>query len=117
MEEKIAFDKGIEEVKEITNEVVLSDCRFVPIHRSQPLGNGTRTVSKGNLFIEGYIQHNIEYRVSNTQNKAAIHPNRLCQNIVLELIIQMLQVQKLKYCLTGKVMEGYRNLSLNSNKK
>ena len=37
MEEKIAFDKGIEEVKEITNEVVLSDCRFVPIHRSQSL--------------------------------------------------------------------------------
>ena len=59
---KIAFDKGIEEVKEITNEVVLSDCRFVPIHRSQSLGNGTRTVLKGNLFIEGYIQHNIEYR-------------------------------------------------------
>ncbi|UKJ44074.1 BC_2427 family protein [Lysinibacillus sp. ACHW1.5] len=96
MEEKIAFDKGIEEVKEITNEVVLSDCRFVPIHRSQSLGNGTRTVLKGNLFIEGYIQHNIEYRVSNTQNKSAIHPNRLCQNIVLELIIQMLQVQKIK---------------------
>ncbi|KGR87722.1 BC_2427 family protein [Lysinibacillus boronitolerans] len=96
MEGKIAFDKGIEEVKEITNEVVLSDCRFVPFRRSQPLGNGTRTVSKGNLFIEGYIQHNIEYRVSNTQNKAAIHPNRLCQNIVLELIIQMLQVQKIK---------------------
>lgn len=96
MEEKIAFDKGIEEVKEITNEVVLSDCRFVPIHRSQSLGNGTRTVLKGNLFIEGYIQHNIEYRVSNTQNKSAIHPNRLCQNIVLELFIQMLQVQKIK---------------------
>ncbi|WP_342544454.1 BC_2427 family protein [Lysinibacillus sp. FSL K6-4013] len=96
MEEKIAFDKGIEEVKEITNEVVLSDCRFVPIRRSQSLGNGTRTVLKGNLFIEGYIQHNIEYRVSNTQNKSAIHPNRLCQNIVLELIIQMLQVQKIK---------------------
>lgn len=96
MEEKIAFDKGIEEVKEITNEVVLSDCRFVPIHRSQSLGNGTRTVLKGNLFIEGYIQHNIEYRVSNTQNKSAIHPKRLCQNIVLELIIQMLQVQKIK---------------------
>lgn len=96
MEEKIAFDKGIEEVKEITNEVVLSDCRFVPIHRSQSLGNGTRTVLKGNLFIEGYIQHNIEYRVSNTQNKSAIHPNQLCQNIVLELIIQMLQVQKIK---------------------
>lgn len=96
MEEKIAFDKGIEEVKEITNEVVLSDCRFVPIHRSRSLGKGTRTVLKGNLFIEGYIQHNIEYRVSNTQNKSAIHPNRLCQNIVLELIIQMLQVQKIK---------------------
>lgn len=96
MEEKIAFDKGIEEVKEITNEVVLSDCSFVPIRRSQSLGNGTRTVLKGNLFIEGYIQHNIEYRVSNTQNKSAIHPNRLCQNIVLELIIQMLQVQKIK---------------------
>ncbi|WNN74906.1 hypothetical protein RKS58_16120 [Lysinibacillus capsici] len=107
MEEKIAFDKGIEEVKEITNEVVLSDCRFVPIRRSQSLGNGTRTVLKGNLFIEGYIQHNIEYRVSNTQNKSAIHPNRLCQNIVLELIIQMLQVQKIKVLFDWQGIGGF----------
>lgn len=96
MEEYIAFDKGIKEVKEITNEVVLSDCRFVPIHKSQTLENETCTVLKGNLFIEGYIQHNIEYTVSNKPVETDIHPNQLCQNIVIELVIHLLQVQKIK---------------------
>ncbi len=96
MEEYIAFDKGIKEVKEITNEVVLSDCRFVPIHKSQTLENETCTVLKGNLFIKGYIQHNIEYTVSNKPNETDIHPNQLCQNIVIELVIHLLQVQKIK---------------------
>lgn len=106
MEEYIAFDKGIEGVKEITNEVVLSDCRFVPIHKSKILENGTCTVLKGNLFIEGYIQHNIEYTVSNKPNETDIHPNQLCQNIVLELVIHMLQVQKIKVLFDGQCSGG-----------
>ncbi|MEA0554975.1 hypothetical protein U1P98_10330 [Lysinibacillus irui] len=106
MEEYIAFDKGIKEVKEITNEVLLSDCRFVPIYKSQTSDNGTCTVLKGNLFIEGYIQHNIEYTVSNKPNETDIHPNQLCQNIVLELVIHMLQVQKIKVLFDGEGFGG-----------
>jgi len=106
MEEYIAFDEGIKEVKEITNEVLLSDYRFVPIYKSQTSDNGTCTVLKGNLFIEGYIQHNIEYTVSNKPIETDIHPNQLCQNIVLELVIHMLQVQKIKVLFDGEGFGG-----------
>ncbi|WP_260982675.1 BC_2427 family protein [Lysinibacillus fusiformis] len=96
LEEFIEFDKGIIGVKEISNKVVLTDCRFVPIHLSKSLGNGTCTALKGNLFIEGYIQQNIEYTFPDTPNESVIYSNHLCQNIVLELIIHMLQIQKIR---------------------
>lgn len=102
LEENIVFEKGIVEIKDISNEVVLTNCRFVPIQFSRSLGNGTCTALKGNLFIEGYISQNIEYTESCTknavpaQNESLIHSNQLCQNIVLELIIHMLQVQKIR---------------------
>lgn len=96
LEEFLEFDKGIVEVKEISNKVVLTDCRFIPIHLSKSLGNGTCTALKGNLFIEGYIQQNIEYTLPDTSNESVIYSNHLCQNIVLELIIHMLQVQKIR---------------------
>ena len=48
-------------IKEISKEVVLSNFRLVPTVFSQSLNNGTRTVLKGNLFIEGDICQTIEY--------------------------------------------------------
>ncbi|MGE6516579.1 BC_2427 family protein [Lysinibacillus sphaericus] len=99
LEENIVFEKGIVEVKDISNEVVLTNCKFVPNQFSQSLGNGTCTALKGNLFIEGYIHQNIEYTAFHTrnavpaQNESLIHSNQLCQNVVLELIIHILQVQ------------------------
>ncbi|MFJ7920289.1 BC_2427 family protein [Lysinibacillus fusiformis] len=96
LEEIMEFEKGIVGVKEISNKVVLTNCRFIPIRLSQSLGNGTCTAIKGKLLIEGYIEQNIEYSALNTQNESITHANRLCQNIVLELIIHMLQVQKIR---------------------
>ncbi len=102
LEEFIQFDKGIVGVKDISNEVVLTHCRFVPSQFSQSLNNGTCTALKGKLFIEGFINQNIEYTTFHTTNavptqaESLIHSNQLCQNIVLELIIHMLQVQKIR---------------------
>lgn len=102
LEENIVFEKGIVEVKDISNEVVLTNCRFVPNQFSQSLGNGTCTALKGNLFIEGYIHQSIEYTAFHTkdavpaQNESFIHSNQLCQNVVLELIIHILQVQQIR---------------------
>ncbi|MGE7111967.1 BC_2427 family protein [Lysinibacillus sp. NPDC047702] len=102
LEEYIDFEKGIVGIKDISSEAVLTNCKFVPNHFSKTLGNGTCTALKGNLFIEGYIHQNLEYTNSYTgneipvQNNSFIHSNRFCQNIVLELIIHMLQVQKIR---------------------
>lgn len=111
LEEFMIFEKGIVEVKEISSEVVLSNCRFVPNRFSKSLGNGTCTALKGNLFIEGYIHQNIEYISSHfgdeipVQNKEFIHSNQLCQNIVLDLIIHMFQVQKIQVSMANKSLE------------
>ncbi|MFJ3388522.1 BC_2427 family protein [Lysinibacillus sp. NPDC086135] len=102
LEEKILFEKGIEGVKDILNEVVLTNCRFVPNQFSQSLGNGTCSALRGNLFIEGYIHQSIEYTASRigkavpAQNESLIHSNQMCQNIVLEIIIHLLQAQKIR---------------------
>ncbi|MFT9817969.1 BC_2427 family protein [Lysinibacillus sp. NPDC056185] len=102
LEENIVFEKDIVEVKDISNEVVLTNCRFVPTQFSQSLGNGTCSALRGNLFIEGYIHQSIEYTASHTgnavpaQNGSLIHSNQMCQNIVLEIIIHLLQAQKIR---------------------
>lgn len=102
LEENIEFEEGIAGVKDISNEVVLTDCRFVPNQFSQSLGNGTCSALKGNLFIEGYIHQSIEYTASHTgdvvpaQNESLNQTNQMCQNIVVELVIHMLQAQKIR---------------------
>ncbi|MEB2279259.1 hypothetical protein LAV73_04470 [Lysinibacillus xylanilyticus] len=102
LEEKIVFEKGIEGVKDISNEVVLTNCSFVPHQFSQSLGNGTCSALRGNLFIEGFIHQSIEYTASHignavpAQNESLIHSNQMCQNIVLEIIIHLLQAQKIR---------------------
>ncbi|MGE7998771.1 BC_2427 family protein [Lysinibacillus sp. NPDC093190] len=102
LEENIVFEKGIVGVKDISNEVVLTNCSFAPTQFSQSLGNGTCSTLRGNLFIEGYIHQSIEYTASHignavpAQNESLIHSNQMCQNIVLEIIIHLLQAQKIR---------------------
>ena len=95
LEENVAFKEEVMRIKEISKEVVLSNFRLVPTVFSQSLNNGTRTVLKGNLFIEGDICQKIEYTAFSNRNTESVTPlNQLNQKMVVELIIHILQVQQ-----------------------
>jgi hypothetical protein len=102
LEENVVFEEEIMKINEISKEVVLTNCKFIPTQFSPSLGNGTYTALKGNLFIEGYIQQNIEYTAVYNRNTDSIqkdpvtHLHQLCQKIVLDLIIHLLQVQQVR---------------------
>jgi hypothetical protein len=108
LEEDVVFKEEIMKVNEISKEVVLTNCKFVPTQFSPSLGNGTCTALKGNLFIEGYIHQNIEYTAVSNKNTRSIqkdpvtHLHQLCQKIVLDLIIHLLQVQPIRVRFDGK---------------
>ncbi|MED1559422.1 BC_2427 family protein [Bacillus paramycoides] len=112
LEENIVFEEKVIRVKEISKEVVLTNCKFIPSQFSQSLGNGICTVLKGNLFIEGYIHQNIEYTAFNNgngdsiQKKSVTHLNQICQKIVLDLIINLLQVQQVRVSNDGKIFKS-----------
>lgn len=99
---EICLDDNVEleevmQVKKISKEVVLTNFRLVPTAFSPTLNNGTRTAVKGILFIEGYINQKIEYTASQNQNKESITPmTHLSQKMAVDLIIHILQVQKIK---------------------
>ncbi|MFJ8457414.1 BC_2427 family protein [Bacillus paramycoides] len=112
LEENIVFEEKVIRVKEISKEVVLTNCKFIPSQFSQSLGNGICTVLKGNLFIEGYIHQNIEYTAFNNgngdsiQKKSVTHLNQICQKIVLDLIINLLQVQQVRVSHDGEIFKS-----------
>ncbi|PFM57657.1 hypothetical protein COJ48_27715 [Bacillus cereus] len=112
LEENIVFEEKVIRVKEISKEVVLTNCKFIPSQFSQSLGNGICTVLKGNLFIEGYIHQNIEYTAFNNgngdsiQKKSVTYLNQICQKIVLDLIINLLQVQQVRVSHDGKIFKS-----------
>lgn len=108
LEEDVVFEEEIMKVNEISKEVVLTNCKFVPTQFSPSLDNGICTALKGNLFIEGYIHQNIEYTAVYNRNTGSIqktpvtHLRQLCQKIVLDLIIHLLQVQPVRVRYDGK---------------
>jgi hypothetical protein len=108
LEEDVVFEEEIMKVNEISKEVVLTNCKFVPTQFSPSFDNGTCTALKGNLFIEGYIHQNIEYTAiynrneGSTQKEPVAHLRQLRQKIVLDLIIHLLQVQQVRVSYDGK---------------
>ena len=95
LEENVEFKEEVMRIREITKEIVLTQFRFVPTAFSPSLNNGMRTVLKGYLLIEGYIDQKIEY--SAFQNEDSITPGtHLSQQIVAELIVHILQVQQVR---------------------
>ncbi|MBU7591852.1 BC_2427 family protein [Metabacillus halosaccharovorans] len=57
----IPLKKGITNIVDISKEVVLTNCKFLPTDYSIGSNKLKRFVSKGTLFIEGYIDESIEY--------------------------------------------------------
>lgn len=96
----VLFEDQIFQVKEISKEVEVKDCKFIPESYSNPNEDGARTVEKGKLFLEGFIKQQIEYNTLHDTNESVqamnldMHLYPLHQKIVLELNIQLLQVQK-----------------------
>ncbi|MBS4220498.1 hypothetical protein KHA96_19535 [Bacillus sp. FJAT-49711] len=102
LEENIVFEKKMIKVNEISKEVILTNCIFVPNQLSRTQNDGTYTASKGNLFVEGFIHQEIEYTVFHDSatipelDESASYSTQLSQKIVLELIIHLLQSQKVR---------------------
>ena len=99
LEEVVLFEEKIYKVKEISKEVILTDCKFIPISFSQSSADDARKACKGKLFIEGYIYQHIEYFSVQNKEKIILKDfeslfHQLNQKIVLELMVQLLQVQK-----------------------
>ncbi len=61
IEEVITFEKRVERIKEIFNNVVLTNCKIVPTQLSPVLDNGTCKALEAYLCIEGFVDQTIEY--------------------------------------------------------
>jgi hypothetical protein len=97
LEENVTFKEEVKGIKGVSKEVVISNFRLVPTVLSQSLNNGTRTVLKGILFIEGYIDQKIEYTAFPNKITESLSPlNQLNQKMAVELMIHILQVQQVR---------------------
>ncbi|WP_313890943.1 BC_2427 family protein [Psychrobacillus sp.] len=100
LEEEVLFEEKVFRVKEISKEVILTNSKFVPVGFSHSTVEGLQKALRGKLFIEGYIYQNIEYIVGNNFDEKSISEElevfyyRLSQNIVLDIMVQLLQIQK-----------------------
>ncbi|MED1918677.1 hypothetical protein P4V64_25535 [Bacillus thuringiensis] len=107
LDEDIMFEEEIRGIKGISNEVILKECRLVPTQFYPSLGEGTRKAREGDLFLEGYIQQNIEYSVADKTNGTTIQKEpvmnfyQLHQKIAVELIVHILQIQPVRISCDG----------------
>lgn len=87
----IPFKKGITNIVDITKEVVLTNCKFLPTDYSLYSTKMKRYVSKGTLFIEGFIDESIEFIPA--LNLDQIPPRewikKICYQIDQVLIIEL----------------------------
>ncbi|MFJ7936758.1 BC_2427 family protein [Sporosarcina sp. NPDC096371] len=99
IEEEVLFEEEVISIKEISKNVLLTNCRFIPTQFSKPLGDGTCAASNGMLSIEGFIVQNIEYTAMPNKNKSSIQGTEvinLHEKIILELMVQLLQEQGIR---------------------
>lgn len=96
IEEEILFEEKVIGIKEISKNIVLTNCHFTPTQFSKPLGDGTCVASNGMLSIEGFIVQSIEYNAMPRTNKNSNKEMKMMmlhEKITLELAIQLLQTQ------------------------
>ncbi|PEJ28363.1 BC_2427 family protein [Bacillus pseudomycoides] len=95
LEERVMFQEEVE-IKEVLQEIVLTDSKFFPQKVLKSKENSV-TIEKGKLLVEGYVVQRIEYTMgcSNEQSDGLVR-YQLLQKIVLELIVQILQEQEVQ---------------------
>jgi len=101
LEKDVRFEEKVNMVKEISKEVILTNCKFVPADFSNSTADGSREALSGKLFIEGYIHQRIEYNAVDHGNDKFIAKENsfhsLHQKIVVDLMVDLLQVQKITF--------------------
>ncbi|HZH62077.1 MAG TPA: hypothetical protein VEY70_21425 [Metabacillus sp.] len=99
LKRSIPFKKGITNIIDISKELVLTNCQFLPTGFSEYSNKIKRYASKGTLFIEGYIEESIEYIPA--INNELIPPRdwlkticyQIDQKLIIELKLLLLQLQ------------------------
>ncbi|MFB3167784.1 hypothetical protein P5G62_011775 [Neobacillus sp. 179-C4.2 HS] len=65
LEDEEIFEEKVKEIREISNKVLLTTCKFIPSELSQVLDNGSCKALKGNLLIDGIIEQQIKFVFEN----------------------------------------------------
>ncbi|MFE6169057.1 BC_2427 family protein [Viridibacillus arvi] len=100
MSNQVFFDQEVLGFKEISSNVELRNFKFIPVQSCKSLGNGTYTVSKGKITLEGIVSQNFRYSANSDHNENASQQkqknNRLHQRMALNLTVHLSQIQKIK---------------------
>jgi len=100
MSNQVFFEQEVLDFKEISRNVELKNFEFIPVQYGKSLGNGTCTVSKGKIALKGEFLQKIKYSANTNHNENASQQkrknNRLHQRMVLNLIVHLSQIQKIK---------------------
>ncbi|WP_249872140.1 BC_2427 family protein [Oceanobacillus saliphilus] len=98
LEENTLMDKGIIRILDVSTEVVLTNCKFLPSNFKHSSDQAKRTASNGILFVEGFIQESMEYLPAINWEKVSPREwlkkvyYRVDQKIIANLKIQLLQL-------------------------
>lgn len=97
LEENVVFQEEVKKILNVSKEVVIKDCQFVPTKFSETMKDGTVKAEKGRLFLHGQIHQQIEF-VAGQSGRSNDQKQQLRQKIVLQLLIHLLQIQKVRVC-------------------
>ncbi len=95
----IPFKRGISNIIDISKEIVLTNCEFLPTNYSHGTNLIKKYATKGTLFIEGYIEETIEFIPAFNQERKSPKDwikdifYQIDQVIMIELQILLLQQQ------------------------
>ena len=102
------LEERVVNIKELSKDIQLASCKFIPSSFEQSNEEGVQQATRGKLLIEGTIIQRIEYTVlSESEEKLRkkdlpSESPKVQQNAVIELVLQLLQVQKVYYPSTKK---------------
>lgn len=97
LEENVVFQEEVKKILNVSKEVVIKDCQFVPTKFSETMKDGTVKAEKGRLFLQGQIHQQIEF-VAGEPTRSNDQKQQLKQKLVLQLLIHLLQIQKVRVC-------------------
>ncbi|WP_042984137.1 BC_2427 family protein [Bacillus clarus] len=95
VEEKVNFHEKVLEIKEISQEIILKESKFIPVKEVDTI-EYLITAEKGQLFVEGYILQSIEYTTIRTNEKKKQPAYQFTQENIIELVIQLWQEQEVQ---------------------